>query len=71
MKSQNIFKNYKGSRNEIKNNEYKRQQLMKHQLFTADVDIKSWFKVLNEQRFFLCYNDNPFYQMLRFQSDPI
>ena len=44
---------------------------MKHQLFTADVDIKSWFKVLNEQRFFLCYNDNPFYQMLRFQSDPI
>ena len=47
-----VFKNYKGSGNEIKNlkilnsNEYKRQQLMKHQLFTADVDIKSWLKVL-------------------------
>ena len=47
-----ILKNYKRSRNEIKNlkilnsNEYKRQQLIKHQLFTADVDIKSWLKVL-------------------------
>ena len=39
-----ILKNYKRSGNEIKNlrilnsNEYKRQQLIKHQLFTADVD---------------------------------
>ena len=39
-----IFKNYKGSGDEIRNlkilnsNEYKRQQLKKHQLFTADVD---------------------------------
>ena len=24
---------------------------MKHQLFTADVDIKSWLKVLNKQCF--------------------
>ena len=46
---------YKGSENEIKNltilncKEYKRQQLIKHQLFTADVDIK---KVLNKQCFF-------------------
>ena len=50
-----IFKNYKGSGNEIKNltilnsNEYKRQQLTKHQPLTADVDIKSWLKVLNKQ----------------------
>ena len=47
-----ILKNYKRSGNEIKNlkilnsNENKRQQLIKHQLFTADVDIKSWLKVL-------------------------
>ena len=39
---------YKGSKNEIKNltifncKEYKRQQLLKHQLFTADVDINGW-----------------------------
>ena len=47
-----ILKNYKRSGKEIKilrilnSNEYKRQQLIKHQLFTADVDIKSWLKVL-------------------------
>ena len=47
-----ILKNCKRSGKEIKNlrilnsNEYKRQQLIKHQLFTADVDIKSWLKVL-------------------------
>jgi len=46
---------YKSSGNEIKNskilnsNEYKRQQLIKHQLFTADVDIKIWLKVLYKQ----------------------
>ena len=31
--------NYKGSG--LHSNEYKRQQLIKHQLFTADNDIKS------------------------------
>ena len=49
---------YKGSGNEIKNSnilnsdKYKRQQLIKHQLFIADVDIKSWLKVLNKQSLF-------------------
>ena len=33
-------------------NEYERQQLMKHQLVTADFDIKSWLKVLYKQYFF-------------------
>ena len=48
----------RGSGSEIKSlkslnsNEYKRQKLIKHQLFTTDVDIKSWLKVLYEQCFF-------------------
>jgi len=48
----------RGLKNEIKNltilngKEYKRQKLIKHELFTADVDIKSWLKVLNKQCFF-------------------
>ena len=33
----------------LNSNEYKRQQLIKHHLFTADVDIKNWLKVLNKQ----------------------
>ena len=41
----------------LKSNEYKRLQLIEHQLFTADVDIKSWLRS--------CI----FCQMLRFQSD--
>ena len=40
-----FYKIYKGSGNKIKNSKflivkYKRQKLIKHQLFTADVDIK-------------------------------
>ena len=48
---------YKGSGDEIRNlkilnsNEYKRQQLKKHQRFTADVDA-GLIKVLNKQCFF-------------------
>ena len=48
---------YKGSGNEIKNskilniNEYKRHQLIDHQLFTADVNIKSWLKVTRPSYF--------------------
>ena len=33
-------------------NEYKRQQLIKHQLSNADFGIKSWLKVLYKQYFF-------------------
>ena len=82
-----VLKNYKGSGNEIKNlkkfltvintksNSYsllrRLQQLIKHQLFTADVDIKSWLKVLNKPMFLSFYNDNLFCQMLRIQSHPI
>ena len=33
-------------------NEYKRQQLIKNQLSTADFDIKNWLKVLYKQYFF-------------------
>ena len=36
----------------LNSNEYKRQQLIKHQHFTADIVIKSWLKVLNKQCFF-------------------
>ena len=52
-----MFQNYKESYNEINNlkilnsKEYKRQQLKKHQLFTADVDA-GLTKVLNKQSFF-------------------
>ena len=41
----------RGTGNEIKNSKFltvmntKAKQLIKHQLFTADVDIKSWLKV--------------------------
>ena len=52
------FVHIQGSGSEIKSlkslnsNEYKMQKLKKHQLFTTDVDIKSWLKVLYEQCFF-------------------
>ena len=54
-----------------------RQQLIKQELFTANVDIKSWLKALYKQVnhdkidknvSFICYNDNLFCQMLRFQK---
>ena len=52
-----------------------RQQLIKQQLFTADVDIKSWLKALRQNRqkcfFYKLQYDNLFCQMLRFESDPI
>ena len=53
-----LLKNYQKSGNEIKNlkilnsNDYKRQKLIRHQLFTADVDMKRWLKVFYKPCFF-------------------
>ena len=50
---------FNGSGNEIKNskffngNEYKMRQLIKHQLFTADVDITSLRSCINNVSFTL------------------
>ena len=58
--AETIYTKYftRGTGNEIKNSKFltvmytKAKQLIKHQLFTADVDIKSWLKVLYKQSLF-------------------